>query len=32
MLAIYVDRFTAAFANISESSWECITWLLPLVL
>ena len=26
MLAIYVDRFTVAFANIRESSRECITW------
>ena len=28
MLAIYVDRLTVAFANIRESSWECITWYL----
>ena len=26
VLAIYVDRFTVAFASIRESSWECITW------
>ena len=26
MVAIYVDRFTVAFANICETSRECITW------
>ena len=26
MVAIYVDGFTVAFANICESSRECITW------
>ena len=26
MLVIYMDRFTVAFANICESSRECIIW------